>query len=247
MIDLHCHLLPGIDDGPSTIQESLELCRIAENDGITHVVVTPHIHPGRWDNSLQVIQSKVRQLTSILHQKEVQLRIGFAGEVRLTDDIIRQVNLAEIPYYGVVDGYQIMLLEFPHAHIIPGSEKIIEWLLSQGIRPLIAHPERNKRVMNDPASILPFVEAGCWLQVTAGSLLGNFGEKAQIVAEQFLQDDVITVLASDGHNTKARPPKMSEAFQLVCRDFGRDLAEKLMIHSPKEIAFGQFSDEQMVQ
>lgn len=243
MIDIHCHLLPGIDDGPSTLQESLELCRIAVADGITHAIVTPHIHPGRWENDSEIIARKLDALLSLSHEEQVPLHIGYAGEVRLTDQIMQQVDEGKIPYYGMVDGYQIMLLEFPHAHIIPGSEKIVDWLLRQNIRPVIAHPERNKRVMNDPASILPFVEAGCWLQVTAGSVLGDFGERARIVAEQLLRDDLVAVLASDGHNNKARQPQMSEAFRVVSAAYSESRARRLMIETPAKIVSRQFSGD----
>jgi protein-tyrosine phosphatase len=240
MIDLHCHLLPGIDDGPDTLEQSLELCKIAVADGITHAIVTPHIHPGRWENNGQTIALHCQALRQHLQDHNIALAIGFAGEVRLTDELMSQVEHDQIPYYGDVDGYHIMLLEFPHGHIIPGSDKLVAWLLERNIRPLIAHPERNKQVMNDVGLLQPFVSAGCWLQVTAGSILGNFGERAQALAEQLLDDNMVTVVASDGHNAGAREPRLKAAFEKISSRYGEDRARQLMLDRPRMIAGSQF-------
>lgn len=241
MIDLHCHLLPGIDDGPDSVEESLELCRIAVAEGTTHAVVTPHIHPGRWENTRQSIARAVRSLQSALVQNKVSLQLGFAGEVRLTDQVMQQVEAGEIPYYGEVDGYSIMLLEFPHGHIIPGSDKLVAWLMKHKIRPLLAHPERNKQVMKDVEQLLPFIEAGCWLQVTAGSVTGGFGEQAQRIARQLLRDDAVAVIASDAHNCRARQPGLAQAFANIARDYGEEKARFLTLHNPQRIAAAQFT------
>ena len=235
MIDLHCHLLPGIDDGPDTLAQALELCRIAVAQGTTHAIVTPHIHPGRWENTRASIQQKTQSLKAVLAEQNIPLQLGFAGEVRLSDQIMQQVADNEIPFYGEVDGYQIMLLEFPHGHIIPGTDKLVEWLLKRNIRPLIAHPERNKQLMKDISQIQPFVDAGCWLQLTAGSLTGGFGDNVRGVAWQLLHDDLIKVVASDGHNAKARPPGMKQAFARIGQEYGEERALKLMLDAPARI------------
>jgi protein-tyrosine phosphatase len=243
MIDLHCHLLPNIDDGPQTLEESIELCRIATADGVTHAIVTPHIHPGRWENTRQSIQRDCENLQSELLKNNIPLQLGFAAEVRLTDQIMQQVEHNEIPFYGEVDGYNIMLLEFPHGHIIPGSDKLVAWLLQRNIRPLIAHPERNKQVMKDIALLQPFIEAGCWLQLTAGSVTGGFGEQAQHIAHQLLQDDVVAVLASDGHNARARQPVLKQAFDAIAGQYGVKRARRLTLQTPAVIAAGQFAEQ----
>ena len=243
MIDLHCHLLPGIDDGPATPRETLRLCRLAVADGITHAITTPHIHPGRWHNTKATIAKDCRKLQRALAKRNIPLQVGYAAEVRLTDEIMQQVENDEIPFYGKVDGYHIMLLEFPHGQIIPGSDKLVRWLLQRRIRPLIAHPERNKQVMKDPTQLTPFIKAGCWLQLTAGSVTGNFGERAQTVARQLLDEDVVAVLASDGHNSGARRPALAEAFEYIAEHYGESRAKRLMLHNPATIAASQFQTE----
>ncbi|MFV0277084.1 MAG: tyrosine-protein phosphatase [Parahaliea sp.] len=241
MIDLHCHILPGVDDGPDTLEQALELARIAVADGTTHVVATPHIHPGRWNNCRDSILGHVVAYQGELARHGISLQVGFSGEVRLSDNVIGLVAKGDIPFYGEVEGYRIMLLEFPHGHIIPGSEKLVAWLLKRGIRPLIAHPERNKQIMKEPASLLPFIELGCWLQVTAGAVTGGFGERAQAVAELLLQDDLVTVIASDGHNNRARPPKLRQCYQRVAASYGEARAQQLMVERPAAIAASQFT------
>lgn len=227
MIDIHCHFLPGIDDGPATMEEAVALAAAAVEDGITCSFVTPHIHPGRWENDAESIRTHVAAFRERLHAAGVPLDVRFAAEVRLTDFIFRQLELLQLPFLGTLDGYSLMLLEFPHGHIIPGSDQLVNWLMKQRIRSVIAHPERNKAVMRDPGLLQPFLKAGCLLQVTAGSLTGKFGEPAQKVALQLLEQDKISFVATDAHNIKHRPPVLSEAFMLVSGLKGRVVAEQL--------------------
>ncbi len=243
MIDLHSHLLPGLDDGPRTLKEALRLCRMAVEDGITHAIVTPHIHPGRWDNTRQDILKALPLLKRALADEGIPLHLGCAAEVRLTDQIMRQVTSGDIPFYGESDGYKIMLLEFPHGVIVPGSEKLVHWLMARGIRPLIAHPERNKEVMRNPGRLKPLIDAGCWLQVTAGSVVGGFGRRAGKIARALLTEDVVTVVASDAHNHRSRPPRLSHAFTAIANEFGQERALRLMRDTPRAITASQFATQ----
>jgi len=241
VLDLHCHLLPGVDDGPATLSEALELCRMAAADGTTHAIVTPHIHPGRWDNTCASISGACAGLQRELDGQGIALQLGYAAEVRVTDAIPAQITRGDIPFYGEVDGYRIMLLEFPHGHIVPGSQKLVAWLLDRGVRPLLAHPERNRQVMRDPAELQPFLDLGCWLQVTAGALTGQFGEKCQAVARRLLERDEVRVLARHGHNNGARPPVLREAYAYVVQEFGESTARRLFFDAPATIAASQFA------
>ena len=242
MIDLHCHLLPGIDDGPATLEQAMELCEIAVQEGTTHAICTPHIHSGRWNNTRQIIEQHCNKFQRELERRAIPLHLGFAGEVRLSEQIMTQVENNEIPYYGKVDGYHIMLLEFPHGHIIPGSDKLVRWLLNRKIRPLIAHPERNKQVMKDVDLLLPFIEAGCWLQVTAGSIVGDFGSQAMAVARELLEGDKVMVVASDGHNNQVRRPSMKNAYEFITAEYGEECARRLTITAPARLVAKQFKN-----
>jgi len=246
MIDIHCHFLPGIDDGPDSMDEALALALAAVADGITHSILTPHIHPGRWDNDAAGIHRAVDAYREALRADQVPLEIGFAAEVRLTDLIFSQLEAVKLPFLGEQDGFSLLLLEFPHGHLIPGSDRLVQWLLQRGVRPVLAHPERNKAIMRDPALIEPFVEAGCLLQVTAGSLTGHFGDKAERVALQLLDADQISFVATDAHNLRSRPPVMSEAYALVTARKGPAKAvqlfganqRKFMAHAAQGAAHG---------
>ena len=176
MIDLHCHLLPGIDDGPATLEEALEMARIAVANGIKEAYVTPHLHPGRWENDLPKIAAAVEAYRAAVAEAGIPLEIGYAAEVRLDYEIVLLIEAGRVPFLGALDGQQVMLLEFPHSHVPVGADKFVAWLLAHNIRPMIAHPERNKDVMRDPGKIEPFVRAGCLLQLTADAVAGEFGE-----------------------------------------------------------------------
>ena len=227
MIDIHCHFLPGVDDGPATMEEAVALAKAAVADGIACSIVTPHIHPGRGENDAESIHQQVAVYRAELSDKGVALEIRYAAEVRLTDYIFRQLELLQVPYLGQLEGYSLLLLEFPQGHIIPGSEQLVAWLLKQRVRPVLAHPERNKAVMRDPGLLQPFIQLGCLLQVTAGSLVGKFGDAARKVALQLLEQDRITYIATDAHNLKHRPPVLSEAFAMVSKIKGEPTARRL--------------------
>ncbi len=235
MIDLHCHLLPGIDDGPATLAESVVLARMAVADGITTSVVTPHIHPGRYDNHFKKIEIYLRALRMALTQQGVALEVRMAAEVRMCMESLDLLLTDQVPFLGEHKGWRVLLLEMPHSHMPVGALQLVDKLLRMNIRPLIAHPERNRTVMDQPDRIQPFLSAGCWLQLTAGSITGDFGKAAMTVAHQLLDDDAVRVVASDAHNATSRPPRLSTAHAYVSQRWDADLADELMLHNPRQI------------
>ena len=235
MIDLHTHFLHGIDDGAQTLSESLALAKVAVADGITAAAMTPHIHPGRFDNFKTHILSHVAHFQQALNDQGIALKVYPGAEVRLGVESFEQILAGEVPFLGRVNGCDVLLLELPHQHIPVGSQQLVNKLLSMNIRPLIAHPERNKSVMDDPRRIHPFVDAGCWLQVTAGSIVGDFGTAAKKTALSLLEDDWVHVVATDAHNLSARPPRLSPARQAVAQALGEDVAQLLFHTRPARI------------
>ncbi|MCB1702357.1 MAG: capsular biosynthesis protein [Halioglobus sp.] len=235
MIDLHCHLLPGIDDGPATLDQALELARLALANGIRHAVVTPHIHPNRYPNQADNLKPALAAFKLELASRDIPLALGLGGEVRLGMESLDLVHRGEVPMLGREQGYDIMLLEFPHSHILPGSDKLVSHLLDRKIRPMIAHPERNKDVMRSLDRILPFLEAGCLLQVTAGSVTGNFGKLARQRALEMLERGWVTVLASDAHNSRYRPPELEPGRAAAAVVIGESAADDLVRGRPASI------------
>lgn len=174
---MRCNFLPAIDNGAQTIEQSLQLARMAVADGIT-AAVSPHVHLGRYENNRSSLPKKVEAFRKVLAHKQIPIQTFPAGEVRLNSDVLELVATGEAPFLGSFDGYQIMLLEFPHASVPVGADKLVQWLLARKIRPLITHPERNRDIVRAHDKIEPFVRMGCLLQVTSGALLGQFGSGA---------------------------------------------------------------------
>ena len=238
MIDLHCHLLPGIDDGPQTLAEALEMARIAVANGIEEAHVTPHLHPGRWDNDLPKIAAAVEAYRAALAHAGIPLTLGFAAEVRLDYQILPLIEAGRVPFLGTLEGYQVLLLEFPHSHVPVGADKFVAWLLARNIRPLIAHPERNKDLMREPDKLEPFVREGCLVQVTADAVAGGFGELCAQRAREFLERGWVSVLASDAHDTAERPPRMAPGRDAAAKIVGEAEALRLVYGTPLRIARG---------
>lgn len=238
MVDLHCHLLPGIDDGPETLEDALRLARHAVASGIEKSVVTPHILPDRYDNTLPEIREATARFRAELAERRIPLELGYAAEIRIGPEVISLVDEEQLPTLGSVDEHRIVLLEFPDSHILPGSGKLVAWLLNRKIRPLIAHPERNKEVMRDLNAIAPFVQAGCWLQVTAGSVYGVFGPRCRERARQLLERGWVTVLASDAHFTPARMPELEPGRAAAEEIVGATESWRLVRERPAAITAG---------
>lgn len=238
MIDLHCHLLPGIDDGPETLEEALAMARLAVANGITDAFVTPHIHVGRWDNDLAGIAKAVAAQRIELERAGIPLTLGFAAEVRLAYEVLPVIEAGRVPFLGELDGFKILLLELPHSHVPVGSEQFVSWLLKRGIRPMIAHPERNKDILRDSAKLRPFVHAGCLLQLTADAVAGEFGAASEARAIEFLENGWVTVLASDAHDTESRPPRLAPGLAVASRILGPEAAQNLVDATPRRIVYG---------
>lgn len=241
MIDLHNHLLPGIDDGAPDLDTALQLARIAVADGITHLVCTPHIHPGRYENTPATIGQALLEFQQGLREHAIPLQVAAAAEVRFGMELMIGVKTNTIPYVGQWQGKNVLLLEFPHGEVPFGAEKLTGWLLQNNVIPMIAHPERNKGLMREPAKLKPFIEQGCLLQVTAGSVAGNFGEVAQDLAIQLLESNWVTILASDAHNVDHRPPVLTAGLAVAAEVLGADAAQRLVSDNPWQLAQHHFN------
>ena len=235
MVDLHCHLLPGIDDGPETLAEALAMARLAVAGGIAKSVVTPHLHVGRWDNDCVRIEAAVVDYRAALAEAGIPLEIGYGAEVRADYAILPLIEEGRVPFLGTLGAHRVMLLEFPHGNVPVGSDKLVDWLLAHGVRPMIAHPERNKDIMRDPARLTPFVSAGCLLQVTADALQGGFGESSRKRAVDLLERGWVSVIASDAHDCIARPPRIAAGLAAARPIVGESAAREMVEGLPRRI------------
>ena len=242
MIDLHCHMLPGIDDGAQSIDESLDLAHAAVANGIKHCLLTPHMHEGRYQNDRSSLQPRLLQFRETLAATGIDLKVGLAAEVRIGFEILNWLKAGEIPFLGKHNGRDVLLLELPHDQIPMGADKLTARLIADGIQPLIAHPERNKHVIRNLDAIKAFVDMGCLLQVTAGSLIGAFGPPAQRRAIQMLDQGWVHVLATDAHNINWRPPNLAEGRVAAANIIGEAESWALVKERPWQIAKGHFEE-----
>jgi protein-tyrosine phosphatase len=213
VIDLHSHILAGIDDGAKDLDNSLAMAFQAVECGVTKMVCTPHIQQGYYDNNLASIKQAFDRLTAKLAVAKCPLKIAFSAEVRIGIEITNWIKKDQIPFIGEWQGRNAMLLELPHSHVPPGSENLLRWLLANQVQPIIVHPERNRDIISDYSKLISLKQAGAIFQVTAGSFCGRFSDKVKETAMQLLEDDNVSFIASDTHNTDRRPNEMG-----ACRD-----------------------------
>ena len=238
MIDFHCHYLPCIDDGAQSVAEALELARASVADGIKHAVLTPHVHPGRYENTLSGLKPRFEAFRRVLEFHKIPLTVHLGGEVRFGPEALQLLAEEELPSPGSWEGGRVVLFEFPPGQIPVGSIKAMGPLRSAGVVPLIAHPERNKDVMRDWRRIEPFVQEGCLLQITAASLCGNFGAAAKKTAEQLMDAGWVSIVATDAHNLEHRPPMMTQARRVIAERYGMPSAQLLTEFNPARILVG---------
>ena len=235
MIDLHCHLLPGVDDGAADADEALALARAFVAQGIVSAVVTPHVHPGRYGCDRAALEAAFEAFRALLAAQGVALTLRLGCEMRVCAESIELLRADEVPFIGEVGDYRVLLVEFPHERLPVGGLELMRHLLGQGIRPLIAHPERNRAVMRDPEAIRPFVDAGCWLQLTAASLTGGFGRQALDTARYLVGEELAWVLATDAHNLSHRPPMLAQGRAVLAEWVGERMAHRMVSERPAQI------------
>jgi protein-tyrosine phosphatase len=230
MLDLHCHILPGVDDGPATLDESLAVARLMADDGITHVVATPHCHR-HIRMTRELVLPHVERFNEALADEDVRLTVLPGSEIQVFDsDLYRREYEAGV-YCHLGDRPAFTLLEFPWdgRRYPTDAPQLIDWLLKRGTTPIVAHPERYKFFRDEPAKLRAVADAGAWFQVTVDSLLGNHGELAEELGAAALDEYRDVVLSTDTHNVR-RCSGLSPGYAWVRERFGpereRDLRER---------------------
>lgn len=235
MIDLHCHYLPAVDDGAQDDAEALALARASVANGITHAALTPHVQPGRYENTLSSLTPRFETFQNLLQSSQVPLVTRLGGEVRLSSESLDLLAENELPFIGDWEGNKVLLLEFPPGRIPVGAINVVGYLRARDILPMIAHPERNGDVVRDWQKIEPFVKAGCLLQITAASVCGTFGDAIAATSERLLAAGWVTAVATDAHNLGHRPPVLAEARAMIQQRHGDSAAALLTDVNPGRI------------
>lgn len=236
MIDLHNHILPGLDDGANDIEESLAMAEIAAEDGITMLVATPHVMSGAFDNRKADILQKVKELNQLLESQKIPLQILPGAEYHLDSDLLRRLSAGDL--LTINDSGQHLLVELPASMVPDYTGRILYELQLQGITPIIAHPERNIGFEREPELLRKFISRGILTQITSGSITGMFGKSVKKTAWSFLQEGYAHLIASDAHSAHVRSPALSHAFLELERRWGTDYARTLSYENPRLIIAG---------
>jgi protein-tyrosine phosphatase len=230
MIDLHTHILPDWDDGASSQVESEEMLAIAREDGISKVVLTPHVYRmTKRSDDLRSLKSRIRGFLKQSKAFEVQLYGG--AEVFVHTDMIPHIQ----DYSLTVNGSDFVFIEFPSGHVPAGVTHLVFQMMLEGLIPIISHPERNAMFADKPEILYELIRQGAVGQVNALSITGGLGKKTQKTAESFLRHGLVHLIASDAHDAKTRPPRLSRAVEMAEKVVGAEKAEAMVTRVPEAI------------
>jgi protein-tyrosine phosphatase len=231
MIDLHAHVLPGIDDGPTSLEQAVAMVRAAHRDGTRILVATPHQRHASWPNGDRALLERLLgELRAAVGERAPRLELG--AEISVDSDLLREVDRLPAGPLVSLAGSRYLLLELPWRPAAEQSRAIVHELLVAGWWPIIAHAERYPWLSDDPAQLIELHDLGAQLQITAMSLTGGFGRKAQACAEFMLDHGLADLGASDAHDPHERPPIMSEGRRVVASRWGETRAARLFEENP---------------
>jgi protein-tyrosine phosphatase len=238
MIDLHCHILPGIDDGARSLEEAVEMAKIAEAEGIERIVATPHLfRQDLMHEDLGTIEKTRQLLTRNLEAANIQVEIFRGAEVyvshNLMDEIRKNRDLL------VINHNPYMFVEFPSNHVFSGVKELFFELMSEGITPIIAHPERNSVFASRTSFLYELVQLGGLVQANSGSFSGIYGRKVEQSVFCFLESRLVHFIASDGHNQRSLAPRLLEAKERAGEILGKEEAAALVKDNPKAVLEGK--------
>jgi protein-tyrosine phosphatase len=229
-------MLPGLDDGAATLDEAIAMAQIAIDDGVQTIVATPHQLSSHGQNSTTAILTASGQFQKILNQRNMPLRILPGADVRIEPELVQKIRDGEV--VTLANRRRHVLLELPHDVFIP-MNRLLEELKNLGITAILSHPERNRGILKQPDSLRTLVDNGCLLQVTAGSLMGIFGQDTQHFCKWMLAQGLVHFVSTDAHDTKRRIPAMQPAFERIVGLVGQKMAVMLCCINPAAVAAGQ--------
>ncbi len=238
MIDIHHHLLFGLDDGAPDIETSVAMVEAAADNGITHIVCTPHANT-RWTFDPEINRQKLAEIEARVNGK---VTLGLGCDFHLSYDNIEDALKNRSKY--TINGKQYLLVEFADLMIPISMNDAFYEMIVAGMYPIITHPERNLTIQRHPERMKEWLREGCLVQVTASSLTGRFGRTAQSLAMEFMEKDWVHFLATDAHNLQSRPPNLREAYDVVSKRFGPATAERLCVENPKAAFYGEEMPDQ---
>jgi protein-tyrosine phosphatase len=226
MVDIHCHILPALDDGAESFQMSCAMAEMAIEDGVTHIIGTPHASP---DHAF---------LPTLIRKRRDELQARFEGRLVLAtgcDFHLSFENILDVrtnPNRYTLNQKNYLLVEFADYSIPPSLDQALHEMQLAGLQPIITHPERNPLIRAQPERLYKWLRQGCYVQITAQSLMGRFGEPAQEMTQEWLDANAVHFVASDAHNITSRPLRLKAAFEKLAATRGENVAQALLINNP---------------
>jgi protein-tyrosine phosphatase len=232
VIDLHSHILPGVDDGAPDLETALEMARMAVDDGVVVMACTPHFMPGLYDNDATDIRLRVAELNDRLQSADIDLALVTGSDAHVRPDFLSCVRDGRIL---TLHDSRYVLFEPPHNILPQRLDDLLFNVVAGGYTPILTHPERLEWLEPNYGMIEQYVKMGVWMQITAGSLTGDFGRRAEYWGKKLLAEGLVHILASDAHGTSRRPPGLSRAFRIAAEEVGLDEATQLAILRPEKV------------
>jgi protein-tyrosine phosphatase len=226
MIDIHCHILPKLDDGPETMEMSLQMAEMAIEEGVTHLIGTPHSN-SRWTFNLEANKRLRDELQSHFGGR---LTIGTGCDFHLSFENLQAIREDRTRF--TLNQRNYLLVEFADFSIPPALDQALHELQLEGITPIVTHPERNPLIRTNPDRLFKWLQQGCYAQVTAQSVMGKFGRSAQEAAQKWLAAGAFHFIASDAHNVSSRPLRLRDTYAHVSQVYGEEMARALMVDNP---------------
>lgn len=236
MIDLHCHMLPGIDDGAPDLETALAMARIAVADGIAVTACTPHIHRGAYDNEGPGIKRAITALQAELDEAEIALKLVCGADVHIDGDLVEGLTSGRV---ASLNDTRYFLFEPPHHIAPPRMEEVVFDLMAAGWWPVLTHPERLSWIEDHYDAIQRLAGRGVLMQITGGSVTGRFGKRPRYWAERMLDEGLVYILATDAHNLRNRQPVLTPAREAVAARLGEAEATAMVESRPAGILAGE--------
>jgi protein-tyrosine phosphatase len=229
LIDLHSHILPGVDDGAQNFEDSVAIAKMAVSDGIEVMACTPHFMPGLYDNDSRDISSRVEDLNQKFLEGGINLTLVAGADAHIRPDFVSALKSGEIL---TLHASRYVLFEPPHTIMPQRLDELLFEIQVAGYVPILTHPERFRWIENNYDMFQQLAKTGVWMQITAGSLSGRFGSRPKYWANRMLAEGLVSILATDTHNVRSRPPLLREAYDVAVSEVGLDEATHLVITRP---------------
>ena len=235
MIDIHTHILPGLDDGAKDINESINILKELISQGVQEVIATPHIISGVYDNNKKIIEDKIKELNSEIANQKLQIKIHKGAELYCEPNLVEKTKREELN----LAGSKYILIESDMQRFPDNFEDILFQFQLAGYIPILAHAERFTPFMNDFNYLIDIVNRGILIQINSGSLFGDYGDNVKKLAHKLLQTGCVHFIASDVHGLNTRPIMLKDVYKFLSDNFNEDLAKLLLVENPKRIILNQ--------